>query len=86
MPSAGVAWDGGLEVVSEADISAPATSLDPTPPKSAGLPMGAVLSRPELSGPSPGEKVDAGWGEERDSAPRIWDVRKESGYRSLPSG
>lgn len=46
--------------------------LTPLPPRSARLPVGAVCSPgPEPSDPSPGEKIDAGWEEEHDSAPGI---------------
>lgn len=90
MPSTGLAWVGGLEVIYEVQVGTLAIGLTPLPLRHVRLPAGAVCSPgPELSGSSPGEKLDAGRGEEHDSAPRtwensrFWDLSKKGGYRSL---
>lgn len=59
-----------LEVIYEVQVGTSAVDLTSSPLRSEGLPRGAVcFPRPELSDPSPGEKLDAGWGGEHESAP-----------------
>lgn len=57
----------GLEVIYGVQVGTSVIDLTPAPPRSAMLPVGAVCSpEPELSGPSPEEKIDAGWEEQHD--------------------
>ena len=52
-----------LEVIYEVQVGIPAIDLTSSPPRSEGLPRGAVcFPRPELSDSSHGEKLDAGGG------------------------
>ena len=59
-----------LEVIYEVQVGIPAIDLTSSPPRSEGLPRGAVcFPRPELSDSSRGEKLDAGGGGEHEPAP-----------------
>ena len=63
-----------LEVIYEVQVGIAAIDLTSSPPRSEGLPRGAVcFPRPELSDSSHGEKLDAG-GEGNMSQPqRPWE-------------